>query len=212
MKRFSELMAGQTLLPIIQADTVDSGVMTAKAMAAAGLGSVEIVLRTPVSLEALSAIKQEIPELNVGAGTILNQEHLSSALSAGADFIITPAVSASLLQAVKECGLPAAPGVSTTGEILMAYEAGFKELKLFPAALSGGVKFLSAISSVFQAIKFCPTGGVNAQNRHEYLALNNVFAVGGTWVAQKQWIVQQNWQAITDACRDANSPILQQSA
>ncbi len=212
MKRFSELMSGQTLLPIIQTDTVEDGVSIAKAMAKANLTAVEVVLRTPVSLEALSAIKKEVPSLKVGAGTILNKQHLTGAIDAGADFIITPAVSPSLLQELKGCGLPAAPGVSTTGEILMAYEAGFRELKLFPAALAGGVKFLKAVSSVFQEVKFCPTGGVNAENRLEYLALENVIAVGGTWVAQKAWVENQDWQAITSACLEANSSTMQKSA
>ena len=104
MKRFSELMSGQTLLPIIQTDTVEDGVSIAKAMAKANLTAVEVVLRTPVSLEAISAIKKEVPSLKVGAGTILNKQHLTGAIDAGADFIITPAVSPSLLQELKGCG------------------------------------------------------------------------------------------------------------
>ncbi len=204
MKRFSELMSGQVLLPIIQANTVHEGVLIAKAMADAGLNSVEVVLRTPQSLEALQAIKTEVPTLQVGAGTILSQQHLDNALDAGADFIVTPAVSPTLLKALKNCQVPVVPGVSTMGEILCAYEAGFQELKLFPATLSGGVKFLNAISSVFQEVTFCPTGGVNPDNKREFLTLKNVFAVGGTWVAQKAWVEEGNWQAITNACREAN--------
>ncbi|MBT1450771.1 bifunctional 4-hydroxy-2-oxoglutarate aldolase/2-dehydro-3-deoxy-phosphogluconate aldolase [Glaciecola sp. XM2] len=205
MKRFSELMSGQVLLPIIQACTVNEGVLVAKAMADAGLNSVEVVLRTPVSLEALKAIKTEVPTLQVGAGTILSKQHLDNAMAAGADFIVTPAVSPTLLNALKSCEGPVVPGVSTMGEILAAYEAGFRELKLFPATLAGGVKFLNAISSVFQEVTFCPTGGVNPDNKREFLALDNVFAVGGTWVAQKQWIEEGNWPAIISACREANS-------
>ena len=106
MTRFSELMSGQTLLPLIQADTAEQGVNIAKAMAAAGLGLVEVVLRTDASLAAIKAIKEAVPSLKVGAGTVINAEILQQALDAGSDFIVTPAVSPSLLAALKECPVP----------------------------------------------------------------------------------------------------------
>ena len=133
MTRFSELMAGQTLLPIIQADTPEQGVQIAKAMANAGLTLVEVVLRTEASIEALKAIKAQVPELKVGAGTVINTDILEQALEAGSDFIVTPAVSPTLLEALAKCNVPVLPGVSNTGDILMALEYGFEEQKLFPA-------------------------------------------------------------------------------
>lgn len=203
MTSFSSLMGTQTLLPIIQAESVEQGVNIAKAMAAAGLKLVEVVLRTDASLEAITAIKQQVPELIVGAGTVTNEVILQQAIDAGSDFIVTPAVSEKLLGFLVDCGVPVLPGVSNTGDILMAREFGFTELKLFPASLSGGAPFLSAVNSVFQDIKFCPTGGVSANNKNEYLSLTNVIAVGGTWVCRKEWVESENWQAITDACREA---------
>lgn len=203
MTHFSELMSGQTLLPIIQANSPQQGVQIAQAMANAGLTLVEVVLRTDASLAALTAIKREVPQLKVGAGTVIDARILNQAIEAGADFIVTPAVSEKLLGELLSCGVPVLPGVSNTGEILMAYEHGFGELKLFPASLSGGTAFLSALSSVFQSIRFCPTGGVNPQNKWDYLSLSNVFAVGGTWIAPSQWVEQGNWQAITTACHQA---------
>ena len=203
MTSFSSLMGTQTLLPIIQAESVEQGVNIAKAMAAAGLKLVEVVLRTDASLEAITAIKQQVPELIVGAGTITNEIILQQAIDAGSDFIVTPAVSQKLLGFLVDCGVPVLPGVSNTGDILMAREFGFTELKLFPASLSGGAPFLSAVNSVFQDIKFCPTGGVSPNNKNEYLSLSNVIAVGGTWVCRKEWVESENWQAITDACREA---------
>ena len=203
MTRFSELMSGQTLLPIIQADTPEQGVQIAKAMANAGLTLVEVVLRTEASLEALKAIKAQVPELKVGAGTVINTEILEQALEAGSDFIVTPAVSPVLLAALTKCNVPVLPGVSNTGDILMALEYGFEEQKLFPASLAGGAPFVSAVSSVFRAVSFCPTGGVSESNKMDYLSLNNVFAVGGTWIAKKEWVEQENWQAITDSCIQA---------
>ena len=206
MTSFSSLMGNQTLLPIIQADSPEQGVAIARAMADAGLTLVEVVLRTEASLAALTAIKTELPGLIVGAGTVTSADILQQAIAAKADFIITPAVSEKLLTQLAKCGLPVLPGVSNTGEILLAREFGYQELKLFPAALSGGAKFLSSISSIFQDISFCPTGGVTAENKADYLSLDNVFAVGGTWVASKDWVATQNWQAITDACQAANQP------
>jgi 2-dehydro-3-deoxyphosphogluconate aldolase/(4S)-4-hydroxy-2-oxoglutarate aldolase len=203
MTRFSDLMSGQTLLPIIQADSPQQGVNIARAMADAGLGLVEVVLRTEASLEAIKAIKQEVPSLKVGAGTILNPHTLELALEAGSDFIVTPAVSEKLLTELAKCSVPVIPGVSNTGDILLALEHGFDEQKLFPASLSGGAKYLAALSSVFQSVRFCPTGGVTQDNKSDYLSLNNVFAVGGTWVAAKQWVEDENWQAITTACKEA---------
>ncbi|MEM5511060.1 bifunctional 4-hydroxy-2-oxoglutarate aldolase/2-dehydro-3-deoxy-phosphogluconate aldolase [Pseudoalteromonas sp. AS71] len=203
MTRFSELMAGQTLLPIIQADTPEQGVQIAKAMANAGLTLVEVVLRTEASIEALKAIKAQVPELKVGAGTVINTDILEQALEAGSDFIVTPAVSPVLLEALAKCNVPVLPGVSNTGDILMALEYGFEEQKLFPASLAGGAPFVSAVSSVFRAVSFCPTGGVSESNKMDYLSLNNVFAVGGTWIAKKEWVEQENWQAITDSCIQA---------
>lgn len=203
MTSFSSLMGTQTLLPIIQANSVEQGVNIAKAMAAAGLKLVEVVLRTDASLQAISAIKQQVPELIVGAGTVTNEVILQQAIDAGSDFIVTPAISEKLLGYLINCGVPVLPGVSNTGDILMAREFGFTELKLFPAALSGGVPFLSAVNSVFQDIKFCPTGGVSAKNKNDYLSLTNVIAVGGTWVCLKEWVENENWQAITDACKEA---------
>ena len=203
MKSFSDLMSGQTLLPIIQADSPEQGVNIAKAMADAGLSLVEVVLRTEASLEALSAIKSEVPSLVVGAGTVINEQILGHAIEAGSDFIVTPAVSPALLSALKASNIPVLPGVSNTGDILMAYEHGFNEQKLFPASLSGGAPFLRAVSSVFQSVSFCPTGGVKQANKHEYLSLDNVFAVGGTWVCEKAWVKEGNWEAITQACKAA---------
>lgn len=203
MTSFSSLMGSQTLLPIIQANSVEQGVNIAKAMAEAGLKLVEVVLRTDASLQTITAIKQQVPELIVGAGTVTNEVVLQQAIEAGSDFIVTPAVSSKLLGLLASCGVPALPGVSNTADILMAREFGFTELKLFPAALSGGAPFLSAVNSVFQDITFCPTGGVSAENKNDYLALDNVIAVGGTWVCLKQWVETENWQAITNACREA---------
>jgi len=203
MNSFSNLMGKQTLLPIIQANSVEQGVEIAKAMADSGINLVEVVLRTPASLEVIKAIKHKLPHLKVGAGTVIDADILNEALSAGSDFIITPATSTKLLMTLENCPVPVVPGVSNTADILLSREFGYTELKLFPASLSGGAAFLSAMGSVFSDISFCPTGGINHSNQAEYLALKNVFAVGGTWIAKPEWVELAQWAKITSACKAA---------
>jgi 2-dehydro-3-deoxyphosphogluconate aldolase/(4S)-4-hydroxy-2-oxoglutarate aldolase len=205
MNLFSTLMGKQTLLPIIQANTVEQGLEIAKAMSAAGIGLVEVVLRTQASLDVIRTLKKELPHLKVGAGTVTNVDIFNSAIAAGSDFIITPTISMNLLSHLVGSPVPVLPGVSDAASILQAVEFGYKELKLFPASLSGGAPFLSAMSSIFQDISFCPTGGVNGDNQKDYLALSNVFAVGGTWIAKPEWVENENWSKITEACKAAQT-------
>lgn len=205
MSSFSSLMGTQTLLPIIQADTAEEGLNIAKAMGAAGIHLVEVVLRTPASYDVIRLIKKELPDMVVGAGTILDTDILAKALEAGSDYIITPATSPKLYEAFKTCPVPVLPGVATASDILLAYEYGYTEVKLFPASLAGGIPFLKAMGSVFQTMRFNPTGGINASNFADFLALDNVIAVGGTWVADKKWVKNEDWAAITAACKEALS-------
>ncbi|MBU2892490.1 bifunctional 4-hydroxy-2-oxoglutarate aldolase/2-dehydro-3-deoxy-phosphogluconate aldolase [Colwellia sp. D2M02] len=203
MKSFSTLMGKQTLLPIIQANTVEQGLEIAKAMSAAGINLVEVVLRTDASIDIIRALKKQLPQLKVGAGTVLNADILKKALDAGSDFIITPAISEQLLTDLANCPVPVVPGISNTADILLVKEFGYTELKLFPASLSGGAPFLKAMAAVFQGITFCPTGGISESNQHDFLALDNVFAVGGTWIAKPEWVASGQWSEITSACRAA---------
>lgn len=204
MKSFKNLMADQVLLPIVQADSPEQGIAIAGAMVEAGLNLIEVVLRTEASLDALKAIKKAYPSLIVGAGTVTSKDILNEAKAAGADFIITPAISPNLLAELSTCDLPVLPGVANTADILLASEFGFNEMKLFPASLSGGAAFISAMSSVFPEMIFCPTGGVNQENKSDYLALKNCFAIGGSWVAPKSWVENGEWEKITQACKLAN--------
>lgn len=203
MTLFSTLMGKQTLLPIIQANSVSQGLEIAKAMSVAGIHLVEVVLRTQASIDIITALKHQLPDLKVGAGTVIDGDILKQALAAGSDFIITPTISNNLLTHLAKCTVPVLPGVSSASDILLAKEFGYTELKLFPASLSGGAPFLKAMGSVFQELSFCPTGGINEKNQQEYLALSNVFAVGGTWVVNPKWVADEDWSKITTACKAA---------
>ncbi len=205
METFSTLMGKQTLLPIIQADTIEQGLAIGKAMVAADIHLVEVVLRTEASIDIIKVLKKELPALKVGAGTVIDAGILNQALDAKSDFIITPTLSTSLLTQLANCPVPVLPGVSNAADILLARDFGYCQLKLFPASLSGGVAFLSAMSAVFRDITFCPTGGITQSNQQEYLDLANVFAVGGTWVAKPDWIKMGQWSKVTAACKAAQS-------
>ena len=204
MKSFSQLMAGQSLLPLIQASTIDDGINIAAAMRKADIKLVEVVLRTKNSLEVIKAIKQEFPDLLVGAGTVYSEQILDDAMNVDVDFIVTPAVSSNLLDLLAQTSLPVLPGISNNADIVLTLEKGFEDMKLFPASLSGGTDYLSAISSIFSGVKFCPTGGVNQSNWKQYLDLKNVFAIGGSWVSKQEWIDNKAWDNITKACKEVS--------
>ena len=203
MKKISELMDGQKLLPIIQVENEEDGVSIALAMSDAGLNTVEVVLRSERSAHAIAAIKSALPNMTVCAGTVIDQISLDAAVDAGADFIVTPAVTERLLAMLGSTNLPVLPGVSNVAEIILAREHGYREMKLFPASLSGGTAFLKAVAGLFKDTSFCPTGGVSQANFNEYTSLPNVFAAGGTWISKPQWVADKHWQNITTACKDA---------
>ena len=204
MSNISTLMGTQKLLPIIQVENEQDGVSIAQAMYAANLTTVEVVLRSARSPHTITAIKEVLPEMQVCAGTVLDKASLQTAIHAGADFIVTPTVSERLLTELAQCSLPVLPGVASVSDVLLAKEFGYAEMKLFPASLAGGAAFLKAVSSLFPTVKFCPTGGVSQANFAEYLALPNVFAAGGTWVANPSWVAAQEWAKITEACAAAS--------
>jgi 2-dehydro-3-deoxyphosphogluconate aldolase/(4S)-4-hydroxy-2-oxoglutarate aldolase len=209
MSALSQLIQGPALLPIIQAEQPDTAVAIARAMQQGGIGSVEVVLRTPKALDCISAIRSALPELLVGAGTIITPADAKAAKDAGAQFLVSPASTPKLLQAMLDSGLALAPGVSTPSEIALALEMGIHELKFFPAHLSGGSAMLKALSSIFQQVRFCPTGGISQQNLAEYLTLSNVFVVGGSWISPGSAVAKSDWAHITELARQASSVALQ---
>ena len=203
MQSTFSMLKGAPLLPIIQPKSVDEGLHLAEAIANSGLCNIEVVKRSDAAFDALKAIRQQFPELVVGMGTLLNRNHVFEALDADAQFLITPTSSNELLDSLIASGAPFLPGVASPSDILMAHQKGIREMKFFPAHLSGGSPFLKAISSVFSDVTFCPTGGINGDNANDYLSLANVNAVGGTWMIPAKAIAQKDWSAVTRACRQS---------
>lgn len=203
MKGIKHIVKGAPILPILQADSVEQALNIAKAVEASGLKNLEVVRRTDAAAASVTAIREAFPDMVVGMGTVLSPEHAKEAVEAGSQFLVTPTVSPRLLDGLMSSGVPFIPGTSNPADILMASEYGLTELKFFPAHLSGGAPMLKALGGIFQNISFCPTGGISGSNLNDYLSLKNVFAVGGSWMIPSDMVKAENWQGITDTCKQA---------
>ena len=186
------------VLPVVVLDRREDAVPVARALVAGGLPAIELTLRTPVALDAIRAISDEVPEILVGAGTVVTPGQAKQALDAGARFLVSPGSTSALVSAMTDTGLPFLPGTSTVSEVLAALELGLTELKFFPAEASGGTAYLRAISSPVPAARFCPTGGITPASAPDYLALPNVGCVGGSWLAPPDVVRRGDWAAITE--------------
>ncbi|GAB3761436.1 2-dehydro-3-deoxyphosphogluconate aldolase/(4S)-4-hydroxy-2-oxoglutarate aldolase [Nocardioides ginsengisegetis] len=191
------------VVPVVVVDRLADAVPIARALVAGGLPVIELTLRTPVALEAIRAIADEVPEILVGAGTIVTPGQAKEALDAGAQFLVSPGTTPALLGAMLETGLPFLPGTATVSEVLGALEAGLTELKFFPAEASGGAAFLKSIASPVPAARFCPTGGITAATAPSYLALPNVGCVGGSWLTPADAVAAEDWARIERLAAEA---------
>jgi 2-dehydro-3-deoxyphosphogluconate aldolase / (4S)-4-hydroxy-2-oxoglutarate aldolase len=191
------------VLPVVVAETPIVGVAVARALVAGGLPAIELTLRTPAALDAISAIAREVPEILVGAGTIVTPAQAKLAADAGAQFLVSPGATSPLLAAMHETGLPFLPGVATVSEVLAALEAGCTELKFFPAEASGGTAFLKSIAAPVPAARFCPTGGITAATAASYLALPNVGCVGGSWLTPPDALASGDWDRVAALAAEA---------
>ncbi len=186
----------KNIMPVIVINDIAQAVPLAKALIAGGIHCLEITLRTPQGIEAIKAISEQVPEAIVGAGTITSSDQVKAVKEAGGQFIISPGISHDLCQTAQELKVPYAPGVMTPSDILIGLSYGISIFKFYPANLSGGVDMLKAFSGPFNNIKFCPTGGITEKNAAQYLALDNVIAVGGSWVCPSNLIKEGNWSGI----------------
>lgn len=191
------------VLPVVVIESLDHAVPVARALVAGGLPAIELTLRTPVALDAIKAIATEVPEIRVGAGTIVTPAQAQQAADAGASFLVSPGATPSLLAAMRDSGLPFLPGTATVSEVLAALEAGCTELKFFPAEASGGAAFLQSVASPVPAARFCPTGGITPASAPAYLALPNVGCVGGSWVTPAAALAAGDWARVTALAAEA---------
>ena len=184
------------VIPVLTIERVADAVPLARALVKGGLPVLEVTLRTPVALDALRAMGAEVPGAILGAGTVLNAAQLDQAKRAGARFLVSPGCSRGLAEAAQASGLPFLPGVQTVSEAMALSDQGFRLMKFFPADQAGGPGWLRAVAAPLAGLKFCPTGGIGADNAPSYLALPNVACVGGSWVAPRDAVAAGDWQEI----------------
>ena len=200
-----DIMEAQPVIPVLRIARVEDAAPLARALARGGLPAIEITLRTPAALDAIRAVAAEVPEAIVGAGTILDARQFEEATAAGTRFVVSPGFTPGLAGAAAASGTPLLPGAITPGEIMAAREAGYSLMKFFPAEQAGGIAFLKALASPFAGIRFCPTGGIGAANAADYLALENVVCVGGSWVAPDALVAAGKWDEIAALAQEAAS-------
>ena len=200
----ADIVRRRPVIPVLTISNIEDAVPLARALVAGGLDVLEVTMRTPVALAAITRIKQEVAGTVVGAGTILTPEDMTSAFDAGADFAVSPGATRALVEASAGMPGPYLPGASTAGEAMELLAAGFRHQKFFPAAFSGGPEFLKALRAPLPEIVFCPTGGITAANARDYLALANVVCVGASWPAPDAAVKAKAWAEIESAARDAS--------
>lgn len=199
----TEALRRWRIVPVITIEDAKNAVPLSSALLAGGLPIAEITLRTPAAMEALRRITHEQPEMFAGVGTVLNVRQAVQARSAGAHFVISPGFNRGVVEYCLEHDIPVYPGVATATEIEAALEAGLNLLKLWPIDTLGGIKYLQLLSGPFVGVEFNPSGGVTGANFESYLALKNVVACGGSWMAPPDWIASRQFERIRDAVRDS---------
>lgn len=177
-----KIFAGIKIIPVATFDDPEQAVRSAMKLMSDGMPAIEVTLRTPRALDCIRAIATSLPSAIIGAGTVLTPQQMAQARDAGARFVVSPGSTRELVAAAREGQHAWLPGVATPSEAMRLSRAGFSHLKFFPAEQSGGMGFLKAIAPVLPELRFCPTGGIDQSNADSYLALPNVFAVGGSWV------------------------------
>ena len=194
--KIEKIMTAAPVIPVLVVEDPEKAVPMAQALVRGGLPIIEITLRTGHALEAIDAVNKHVEGAVAGAGTVLNGEQYDAAVSAGAQFIVSPGATEMLLDAADSHAVPLLPGAATASEVMFLLERGYERLKFFPAEQAGGAAYLKSLSSPLKAAKFCPTGGVTQANAVSYLNLPNVLCVGGSWIADAAAIKSEDWEGI----------------
>lgn len=201
-------LAAAGVVPVVVLDNAADAVPTAKAMVAGGIDVMEITFRTAAAADSIRAVAAEVPEMMVGAGTVLNLEQCKLAVECGAKFIVSPGYDEETVAWCVENGVAVTPGCVTPTEIMAALKHGLKVVKFFPANVYGGLNAIKALSGPFVGLKFIPTGGVNQQNLGEFVSNPSIHAVGGSWVCPKADIAAHNFDKITQLCAEARRGVM----
>lgn len=200
-----DIMRASPVIPVIAIDDLDHALPLARALVEGGIRVLEVTLRTAHGLPAIRAIAEQVPEAIVGVGTLTQPEEFAAARDAGAVFGVSPGLTPALIAAAKQSGLPLLPGVMTPSEVMAAREAGFRQLKLFPAVPAGGIGMLNALAGPLPDVTFCPTGGIGIESAPQFLACKNVACVGGSWLTPKDALHAGDWARITTLAKAASA-------
>jgi len=202
-----ETLGKAGIIPVIVIEKEEQAVPLAKALVKGGLPVLEVTFRTSAAAAAIAAIRREVPEAIVGAGTLLTVEQLKAAKAAGAVFGVAPGFDPVVVNAAKAEGLPFCPGIATASELSQALTAGCGMVKFFPAEAAGGVKMIKNLLGAFRftGVKFMPTGGINLQNVAEYFSVPEIICCGGTWVVPKDALKAGDWAAIEKLASEASA-------
>lgn len=193
-----EQVAACGVVPVVVLEDAEQAVPTAKALLAGGINAMEITFRTSAAKASIAKVAAEVPEMIVGAGTVINVEQLRDALEAGAKFIVSPGSSAEVIAEAMKRNVPVMPGVVTPSEIMLGLALGVKVFKFFPAESFGGLKTIKALCGPFPQIRFIPTGGINQANAAEYFKNPKIVAVGGSWMVTKDMVAAGDFAGITE--------------
>ena len=196
------------IIPVIAFNSVDEAVPLCKALVAGGLPAAEVTFRTACAEDCIKKIHDEVPEMLLGAGTVLTTEQADRAMAAGASFIVSPGFDPNVTKHVIEKGGIMMPGTCSAGEMQQAMNLGCEGIKFFPAEANGGVAMLKNIGGALKTAKWMCTGGINAKNVNDYLAYDQIFAVGGTWMCKSDKIKAGAWDEITAMCKEAVDTML----
>ena len=198
-----EVLKLSPVMPVVVVDDADSAEQLARALLAGGVRAIEVTLRTPAALDAIARISHAVPEMIVGAGTVLSAGDLDAAVNAGARYALSPGGTPKLMKAARKRAIPFIPGVATSSEIMRGLDLGYTCFKFFPAEQLGGAAALKAQAGPLPAARFCPTGGITRGKAGAYLALESVLCVGGSWVAPPDKIKARDWSGIEALAREA---------
>ena len=192
------------VIPVVTIEDPRHAVPVATALMDGGVGVIELTLRTESALESLKRIANEVPDILVGAGTVLSSVQADAAVAAGAQFLVSPGVTTGLLDHILQLDIPVLPGVATVGEVMEVRERGLRAMKFFPAGPAGGPDYLAAIGAPIPDVLFCPTGGVSLESAPGYLSLDNVACVGGSWLTPRSAVEDRDWERLTILAREAS--------
>lgn len=191
------------VVPVVVLEDSRQAVPVARALAAGGILTAEVTFRTPAAAESIRRMRAELPQLLVGAGTVLTPETAASAQKAGAQYVVSPGLNPRVVEWCQSHELPVIPGVATPTEVEAALALGLDHLKFFPAGVCGGTAMLKALAGPYAGVQFMATGGIGPKELPDYLACPNLFAVGGGWLTGGKKIVEEDWAGITAACTQA---------